>query len=396
MIDIKRPGWVEINLDNLSNNIKEIRSYIKKNAEIMAVIKADAYGHGSTKVMETLIESGIKRAAVAVLSEGMELRNKFPNIEILILGYTPDKDLDELIKWRLTPTIFSRRQGRLFTELLRKRGKKNYPIHINIDTGMHRVGLPSKQQTIEVIEELYGVKELYLEGVYTHFATADEVDKTYTMKQVREYNFIIDGLKKKKIEVPIKHISNSAAILDLPELNYDMVRAGLLLFGHYPSKEQEERKINLKPVMSFHSRIYHIRELPAGETISYGRTYKLEKKSTTGLIPIGYADGYSRSLSNKGSVILKGKGRKVPVVGNICMDQFVVDITGISDIKGGDEVILFGEDRAMKITPEEIGEMIGTISYEVLCSIGKRVPRIYIKEKKIEWTREEVIDGIGG
>ncbi|UUV18810.1 alanine racemase [Fusobacteria bacterium ZRK30] len=392
-LNVKRPVWVEVNLDSLGHNMREIKKHIKPGTEVMAVVKADAYGHGALGVIDTLKAENINKFAVAVLSEAIEIRNKDKEIQIILLGYTPDANLEEVIKWDITPTIYSLRQAKVLDELARQHGKK-IAVHINVDTGMHRVGLPIKYRTVEVIKEISEMDNLYLEGVYTHFAVADESDKWYTLKQVEEFKYIIEELKKLGIEIPIKHVSNSAAILDLPEFNYDMVRAGLLMYGHYPSEVQEKDKvIDLKQVMSLHSKIYHIRTLEKGESISYGLTYTVNRQSRTGLIPIGYADGYSRGLSNKGRVIIKGKNAVARVAGAICMDKFVVDITGL-DVDGGDEVILFGEDEYNRVTPEEIANILGTISYEVLCNVSKRVPRVYKKDKKIVEIKDEVLDKI--
>ena len=392
-LNVKRPVWVEINLDNLGYNVREIKKNIKPKTQIMAVIKADAYGHGSLGVIETLKKENINKFAVAVLSEAIEIRNIFKGIQIILLGYTPDANLDEVIRWGITPTIYSLRQAKVLNQLAKKYNKK-VAIHIDIDTGMHRVGLPVKYRSVEVIKEISEMENLYLEGVYTHFAVADEVDKWYTLKQIEKFKYIIDELKKLGVEIPIKHVSNSAAILDLPEFNYDMVRVGLLMYGHYPSEIQEKDKvIDLKQVMSLHSKIYHMRTLEKGESVSYGLTYTVNRESKTGLIPIGYADGYSRGLSNKGRVIIKGKNMVAKGAGIICMDKFVVDITGL-DIDGGDEVILFGEDEYNKVTPEEIANILGTISYEVLCSVSKRVPRVYKKNDRIVEIKDEVLDKI--
>lgn len=392
-LNVKRPVWVEVNLDNLRHNMREIKKQIKSGTEVMAVIKADAYGHGALGVIDALKAENINKFAVAVLSEAIEIRDKDKDIQIILLGYTPDANLEEVIKWDITPTIYSLRQAKVLNELAKQYGKK-IAVHINVDTGMHRVGLPIKQRTVEVIKEISEMDNLYLEGVYTHFAVADEADKWYTLKQIEEFKYIIEELKKLGVEVPIKHVSNSAAILDLPEFNYDMVRAGLLMYGHYPSEVQEKDKvIDLKQVMSLHSKIYHIRTLEKGESVSYGLTYTVNRESRTGLIPIGYADGYSRGLSNKGKVIIKGKNVIAKVAGTICMDKFVVDITGL-DVNGGDEVILFGEDEYNKVTPEDIANILGTISYEVLCNVSKRVPRVYKKENKIIEIKDEVLDKV--
>ena len=392
-LNVKRPVWVEVNLDNLGHNMRAIKKHIKPGTEVMAVVKADAYGHGALGVIDTLKAENINKFAVAVLSEAIEIRNKDKEIQIILLGYTPDVNLEEVIKWDITPTIYSLRQAKVLDKLAKLHGKK-IAVHINVDTGMHRVGLPIKYRTVEVIKEISEMDNLYLEGVYTHFAVADEADKWYTIKQVEEFKYIIEELKKLGVEIPIKHVSNSAAILDLPEFNYDMVRAGLLMYGHYPSEVQEKDKvIDLKQVMSLHSKIYHIRTLEKGESISYGLTYTVNRESRTGLIPIGYADGYSRGLSNKAKVIIKGKNAVAKVAGAICMDKFVVDITGL-DVEGGDEVILFGEDEYNRVTPEDIANILGTISYEVLCNVSKRVPRVYKKDNEIIEIKDEVLDKI--
>lgn len=392
-LNVKRPVWVEVNLDNLGHNMREIKKHIKPGTEVMAVIKADAYGHGSLGVIDTLKAENINKFAVAVLSEAIEIRSLHKDIQIILLGYTPDVNLEEVIKWGITPTIYSLRQAKVLDKLAKLQGKE-VAVHINVDTGMHRVGLPIKYRSVEVIKEISEMDNLFLEGVYTHFAVADEADKWYTIKQVEEFKYIINELKKLGVEIPIKHVSNSAAILDLPEFNYDMVRAGLLMYGHYPSEVQEkDRVIDLKQVMSLHSKIYHIRTLEKGESISYGLTYTVNRESRTGLIPIGYADGYSRGLSNKGKVIIKGKNAVAKVAGTICMDKFVVDITGL-DVHGGDEVILFGEDEYNSITPEDIANTLGTISYEVLCNVSKRVPRVYKKNNRIIEIKDEVLDKI--
>lgn len=391
-LNVKRPVWVEINLNNLKNNVREIKKHIKPKTEIMAVVKADAYGHGAIGIIKTLKEEGIKRFAVAVLSEAIEIRNVDKEVQIMLLGYTPDANLEELISWGITPTIYSLRQAKVLDQLAKEKNKK-VAIHINLDTGMHRVGLPIKYRTVEVIKEISEMENIYLEGVYTHFAVADEADKWYTKKQVKDFEYIIDELEKLGVEIPIKHVSNSAAILDLPEFNYDMVRAGLLMYGHYPSEVQEkDRVIDLKQVMSLHSKIYHIRTLEKGESISYGLTYTVNRKSKTGLIPIGYADGYFRRLSNKARIIIKGKNAVAKVAGAVCMDKFVVDITGLENVKGGDEVILFGEDEYHSVTPEELADILETINYEVLCAVSKRVPRVYKENNKIIWIRDEVLD----
>jgi len=369
--DIKRPVWVNIDLENFRHNLKSIKNHIKIGTKIMAIIKADGYGHGALGLIDVLKEEGIDRVAVAVLLEALEIREKYKDVKIMLLGYTPDENLEEVIKNDITPTIYSFEQAKYLDELGRKNNKK-VTIHIKIDTGMHRVGLDIDESTVEEVKKISKLENIFIEGIYTHFATADENDKTYTRKQVENFKYIVDRLEDDGVNIPIKHVSNSAATVDLPEYNFDMVRPGLIMYGLYPADSQRS-KIDLKPVMSLHSKIFHIKTLKKEEGIGYGLTYTAKTDLKTAVIPLGYADGYFRGLSNKGEVLIGGK--KAKIIGNICMDKFMVDITDL-DVKTGDEVILFGEEHPI----DELAKILGTINYELVCAMSKkRVPKVYKK-----------------
>jgi alanine racemase len=367
--DIKRPAWVKIDLDNFRYNLKSIKNHIKIGTQIMAIIKADAYGHGALGMIDVLKEEGIDRVAVAILLEALEIREKDTDINIMLLGYTPDENLEEVIKNNITPTIYSFEQAKYLDELAKKNNKR-VTIHVKIDTGMHRVGLDINESSVEEIKKISTLENIFIEGIYTHFATADEIDKSYTRKQVENYQYIVNRLEEEGVNIPIKHVSNSAATVDLGEYNFDMVRPGLIMYGLYPSEDQKS-KIDLKPVMSLHSKIFHIKTLKKEEGIGYGLTYTAKTDLKTAVIPLGYADGYFRGLSNKGEVLIGGK--KAKIIGNICMDKFMIDITDL-DVKTGDEVILFGEENPI----DELAKILGTINYELVCAMSKkRVPRIY-------------------
>jgi alanine racemase len=387
-LKITRPVWIEINLDNLSHNVKEIKRVLNSGTLLTAVIKADAYGHGALGIAETLIESGVDRFAVATLSEAMEIRDKFKDTPILILGYTPKEFLSPLVEYDITPTIYSLAQAEELSRAATVFGK-TVNIHIKIDTGMHRVGMAVCSDSVDEIRKISKLPNILIEGIYTHFATSDEADKSYTLAQVEKFKTIISDLEDIGINIPIKHVSNSAAIIDLPNLNYNMVRAGIILYGLYPSNFVDKDNVRLKEVLSLHGRIYHIKELDKGMGVSYGLTYKTKVKSKIATLPIGYADGFSRLLSNKASAILKGKNKIVPLIGTICMDKCMLDVTGI-EVEECDEVILIGSDGDKSITATDVADILGTINYEIVCMMKKRIPRVYIKNGNIVSIKDEV------
>lgn len=386
-MNLSRAVWAEINLDNLAHNMREVRRVTNKNTKVTAVIKADGYGHGAKDIASTLLENGADRFAVATLSEAIQLRKEVHNVEIMVLGYTPNIQAQDVIKNNIIQTIYSLDQAKEFSQIAISLNKK-VTVHIKIDTGMHRLGLLPNEDTINEIIEINKLNGLIIEGIFTHFATADEIDKEYTRDQVNKFNYVTTELEKKGLKIPLKHVSNSAAIIDLPEFNYDMVRAGIMLYGLYPSNHINRDIVDLKEVMCLKTKIAQIKNLNAGSSISYGLNFTVQRNSKIAILPIGYADGYSRTLSNQSHVIINDK--KAPIVGNICMDQCIIDVTDI-DINREDDVILFGgNDNG--ITIDSIAKLLQTINYEVVCMVKKRVPRVYIKGNNIIKYKDDLLE----
>jgi len=375
---LSRAVWAEINLDNLAHNMQEVKRVTKKSSIISAVIKADGYGHGAVQIAQTLLDNGANRLAVATLSEAIELRSSFPTIEIMILGYTPNELAKDVIDNNIIQTIYSLEQAQEFSKIA-KNLCKNITTHIKIDTGMHRLGLLPSEETISEILKISTLDNLIIEGVFTHFATADETSKDYTREQVKKFSSLVQKLEEKGLYIPIKHVSNSAAIIDLPEFNFDMVRAGIMLYGLYPSKMVNHNNVKLKEVMCLKAKISQVKKLEENSGVSYGLTHVFQKESTIALLPIGYADGYSRLLSNKAEVLINNQ--KASIVGSVCMDQCIVDVTGIKT-EVEDEVILFGGNKVDSISIDSIANKLQTINYEIVCMVSKRVPRVYIQNNK--------------
>jgi alanine racemase len=375
-----RPLWVEINLDNLASNIRSIKSLLKPGTDYISVVKADGYGHGAVEVAKTCMECGINRLAVAMLDEALELRNAGIKCNILILGYTPSNMADTIVENDISQTCYSYELAKALSDAGCRLGK-TAKIHIAVDTGMGRIGFQPSFDDALIVKEISKLPNLKIEGIFTHFAVADEKDKLYTKEQFKKYKAFLDILKSFKVDVGIKHVGNSAEILDLPDFNLDAVRPGIIQYGLYPSDEVTKSKLDLKPVMSVKANIIHVKEVEKGTSISYGRKYITTRKSKIATLPIGYADGYTRLLFGKARVIINGK--YAPVVGTICMDQCMVDATEAGDVKIGDEVIIMGSDGNISITAEDIASQLGTINYEVVCMFSKRVPTVYIKNGKV-------------
>lgn len=369
----------EINLDNIASNMKQIRNKVGDKTKILAVVKADAYGHGAVEISKVCLYNGADWLGVAISDEGKQLRENNIFVPVLILGYTPEPKIDEVIMNDLTQTIFSYDMAEAFSKRAVKLNRI-CDIHIKIDTGMGRIGFLPNNKSIDEILKIKELPNLNITGIFTHFSTADEKDKSFTYEQYNKFKFVTDKLEEKGIKNIIKHVGNSASIIDIPDFKCDMVRAGIILYGMYPSN-QVLMDLDLKPAMSIKTHISYTKTLDSGMSISYGRTYITKKKTRVATVPVGYADGYSRVLSNKARVIVNGK--YAPVIGNICMDQFMIDISEIDDVYPGDEVVLIGTQGASNITAEEIADLRNTINYEVVCDVGKRVPRVYIKDNKI-------------
>lgn len=371
-----RPMWVEIDLDRLAHNIKEIKSIINSDTEYISVVKADAYGHGAVEIARTCRECGIKWFAVAILDEAMELKEAGIDGSFLILGYTPPNASDVVVKNNIVQTCYSYELAQALSDSA-VRLNMTARIHIAVDTGMGRIGFQPTVESAHTIKKISMLPNLRIEGMFTHFAVADSKDKVYTHEQFDKYKSFLNILKSLDIDVGMKHVGNSAEILDLPDFNLDAVRPGIIQYGLFPSNEVMKTKADLKPVMSVKANIIHVKDVEKGTSISYGRRFVTSRKSRIVTIPVGYADGYSRLLFQKGKVIINGKF--APVVGSICMDQCMVDATDVGDVNIGDEVIIMGSDGNLTISADDIAESIGTINYEVVCMFSKRVPRVYIR-----------------
>lgn len=374
-----RPVWAEISLDNLAHNMREIRR-VAKSKDIMAIIKADAYGHGAMDVAPVLLENGATSLGVAVITEAIELRKAGIKAPLMILGYTPLTFSKEIIKYDIQQTVFTFEYAKALSNEAQKLGI-TAKIHIGLDTGMGRIGFLPNEESVSEVYAISKLPNIEIVGLFSHFSSADEEDKDYTYEQLDKFNNFYHKLTKKGVKPKIRHIANSAAIIDLPETHFEAVRPGLILFGYYPSEEIHKEKIHLKPVLTLKTDVVHVKTMEKDMYISYGRKYKTEKESIIATLPIGYADGYTRLLFDKAKVIINGK--LAPIVGRICMDQCMVDVTDIGEVKVGDEVILIGQKGNVKFDADDIAELLGTINYEIICMIGKRVPRVYIKDGKI-------------
>lgn len=383
MLDLKdiRPTWVEINLENLAHNIKQVKQLIKKDTLLTAVVKANGYGHDSIEVSKVFLENGADRLAVATLSEAIELRNGgINNTPILILGYTPNSQFEELFKYNIIPTLYSYEQSESLSKIALNKNQK-IKIHIKIDTGMRRLGFESNDNSIKEILKISELPNIEVEGIFTHFAKADEKNKDFTRLQFKKFTYITNNLENKGLKIPIKHVSNSAAIIDLPEYNLDMVRAGIMLYGLYPSDSVDKKRVSLKAAMSLKTKLSHIKTIEKNEGISYGHIYTTDKKTKIGTIPIGYADGFSRILSNNVKLTIREK--KVNLVGRICMDQSMIDLSDVIHPNIGDIVTIFSDGKKNTNSIDDIANKLGTINYEVVCMVAKRVPRVFLNKGNI-------------
>ena len=356
--------WAEINLENIKKNYFEIKKFAKKN--ICAIIKTDAYGHGDFYIAKTLTEVGVKYFGVATVEEALNLKKL--KEKILILGFTPENKLNLVVNNSFEQAVYDFKTAKKLNDIAQNLGLKA-KIHIKIDTGMHRLGFDTSWESVEKIKLISRFSNLELIGVFSHFAQSDIKNDPFTLEQYKKFKFMTDELNDLNL---IKHVSNSAGIINYPEFDFDMVRAGLLLYGLLPIKSS---KINLSPVLELKSQLVAIKEIEAGESVSYNRQFIAHEKTKIGIVSIGYGDGYMRSNSNKAKVIINGNF--APVIGNICMDYLMIDLKNI-EAKIGDEVILIGKSGNLTVTADDLAKINNTISYEIITSIGKRVPRYYI------------------
>ncbi|HJV45472.1 MAG TPA: alanine racemase [Bacillota bacterium] len=374
-----RHTWVEVDLDAITHNVMEFRRHLSSATQIMAVVKADGYGHGAVPVAKAALDAGATYLGIALLDEAIQLREAGIEAPILILGYTPPEFVETAIQYNITMAVYHEDLISHIDKSAAKLGKKA-KIHLKVDTGMGRIGVRSKEELDVLVARAYQCRSVYLEGVFTHFSCADDEDTEYTAKQ--HHNFI---KAVQSYDIPIIHCSNSAAGILYPEWGYNMMRLGISLYGQYPSEYTMNKRIVLKPAFSLKSKISHLKSVPAGTAISYGATYVTQEESRIASVPIGYADGFSRSLSNRGYAIVGGK--RVPIIGRVCMDQLMLDVTNIADCGIGDEVVFIGEQIEESISVDDMANLLQTINYEVTCMIDKRVPRVYVKSGEVVMTK---------
>ncbi len=368
-----------VDLSAIRHNLLEIRKTINSNTKIMAIIKADAYGHGAIPLAKAIGDSElIDTYGVAIIEEAVELREAGITKPMLILGYTPKEQYHLVVAHDVAQTVFQYEMAKALSEEAKRQGKIG-KIHIKLDTGMSRLGFPDTKESVEAIKKIAALDNIEIEGLFSHFACADEADKTSTLLQLQRYMEFNNLLEQEHIFIPVKHIANSAGILEFPEANFNMVRCGIATYGIYPSEEVNHENIHLIPAMELKTHVVYIKEVEAGVGISYGATYVTDKKRRIATIPVGYADGYSRNLSNTGKVLIHGQ--YAPILGRICMDYFMVDISDIEDVKEGDTVTLLGKDGEAYILAEELACWSHSFPYELVCTVGKRIPRVYSKQK---------------
>lgn len=371
-------AWAEIDLDALHFNIEEIKKSINQTTQIIAVLKTDGYGHGAAQIARVLeAEEQVWGFAVATAEEAFALKEGGISKPLLILGYTFPYSYERLIRENVRSTVFTLETARELSSAAAKVGKE-CSVHLKIDTGMTRIGIHPDAEGLSLIRQIQALPGLKIEGIFTHFATADEADRTRAYHQMALFQNYVEQIERElRIKISMKHCSNSAGIVEMPEAQMDAVRAGIILYGLWPSDAvQADEKIRLKPMLSLKSRVVYVKTVPAGQQISYGGTFTTNRNTIVATICIGYGDGYPRSLSNIGHVLLKGQ--RAPILGRVCMDQFMIDVTDLdSPVCVGDQVTLIGTDGTACITMEELGALSGRFNYELACDIGKRIPRIY-------------------
>jgi alanine racemase len=368
--------WAEVDLGAIAHNCRQLKRHIGPQTILCAVVKANAYGHGALAVAQVALDNGADRLAVSRVEEGVELRQGGIDAAILVMGYATAEQAASIVQHRLTPTVNSLELARALSTAVAKQGAPALAVHIKIDTGLGRFGL-LPDEVLEFAQALTPLPGLFLEAIYSHFSSADEANTSHTYRQFEMYQGLVSQLRSAEIRAAIHHVANSAATLRFPEMHLDMVRCGIALYGLRPSADTE-MPLALRPAMALKSRVGRVCTLPAGWGISYGRDYVTTEPTRVALVPVGYGDGYHRLLSNRGQVLIHGQ--RAPMLGRVCMDQFVVDVSHIEGVKLGDEVVLFGQQGQAALSADEVAAWAGTINYEVVTSILPRVPRIYLEE----------------
>ncbi|MFR9145688.1 MAG: alanine racemase [Mediterraneibacter sp.] len=373
--------YAKIDMDAAAYNMEQMKKRIGGGARLIAVVKTDAYGHGAVPLAEVFEKLDyVWGYAVASLDEGMILRKHGIKKPILVLGCVFPDQYDDMVRNDIRAAVYMEEMALGMAEAARKAGKKAY-IHIKTDTGMGRIGFPVSEESADIIERISKLEDIKIEGMFTHFAKADETDKTYTYDQHRKFMWMKEQMEKRGVEIPYYDCDNSAGIIDFPDMKHDLARAGISTYGMYPSEEVNQNAVDLKPVLSLVSHVIFVKTVEPGTSISYGGTFVAPEKMRVATIPVGYGDGYPRSLSNKGTVLIHGK--RARILGRVCMDQFMVDVTDIPDVKFMDRAVLIGEDQGDRITVEELAGLSGRFNYEFVCCLGKRIPRVYTSGGKI-------------
>jgi len=370
------PVWAEIDLAAIAHNVREIRRVTNPPAKVMAVVKANGYGHGAVEVGRTALDNGAEWLGVARVTEAVALREAGIGAPILILGYIPPEQSGEVVRHRISQAVYTRDMALALSEAAGREGVRAR-VHVKVDTGMGRIGWLAGPGAAGEILSLASMPNIEIEGIFTHFAAADSADKKYSRRQFERFVEIIELLRRKGLEFPIKHAANSAALMELPETHLDMVRTGIAVYGLYPSDEVDRGIVALRPAMTLKARVAYVKEVPAGFKISYGCTHTTTGPTVIATLPLGYADGYSRLLSSRGEALLRGC--RAPVVGRVCMDQVMVDVGHIPGVREGDEAVLIGRQGGEEIPADEVAAKLGTINYEVTCMVSYRVPRVYVR-----------------
>lgn len=379
MIVMHRPTWVEIDLSALRHNLLAIKKTAGPGVKIMGIVKADAYGHGDYEVCRVLLNHGVEILGIAILEEGIQLRDKGIQAPLLLLGGLFEDQIDTVIQYNVIPAVYDLKLARVLSKRAHEL-HKTIPVHVYVDTGMGSIGV-TYDKAVEFVKSLYDIKNIFIDGIYTHCSSSDEKESAYTNLQIRRFRDILTTLDAIKIGIPVRHMANSGAIIGYPDAYFTMVRPGLSLYGLYPS-EEVSRDIGIRPVMSFKTRVIHIKDMQSGDYVGYSRTYKITKPTCVATLPFGYDDGYNRLLSGQGKVIIRGV--TASIIGRVCMDQCFVDVSHINGVSVGDEVVVYGSQGQETISIESIAKQLQTIPYEVTCSVSKRVPRIYINQEEKE------------
>lgn len=366
--------FVRIDLDAIRHNVREVRRRVAEGTKIMAVVKADAYGHGAVRVAQALSDLA-DCYATATLPEAVELRENGIAQPILVLGYVSPREHETMVHYDIAQTVYRVEDAVTLSETAGRLGRKGR-MHIAVDTGMTRIGFQVEEEEADRIAQIAALAHISVDGIFSHFSCADQFDQSFTRGQLAQFDRMLAMLKRRGVEIPLKHIGNSAGLMELENAHYDMVRSGIVTYGLYPSEEVHRERLRLRPALEWKAHVIHVKEVPAGRSVSYGATYVTERRMRIATVSVGYADGYPRSLSSKGSVLIRGQ--RAPILGRVCMDQMMVDVSAIPGVQVEDVATLIGRDGAEEISAEELSQLAGSFNYEQVCRIdGKRVPRIY-------------------